>query len=172
MLVSARKHREVGRQDTRPSVVEASHWRKRIERRSIVVGLDGSDNCGRGLQWAIDHVHDSGAEVLAVHVVDQPVPSGWPPEAARELLETVREQASESLEEWTVPLRSAGINHRCVVLEGSPAEALLEFAAQEDAGAIVIGRRGLGGFARLLLGSVSYSVIQESVVPVIVIPPA
>lgn len=64
------------------------------------------------------------------------------------------------------------MKHRVLVVEGAPAEALLKVTEDERAGMIVVGRRGLGGFARLLMGSVSYRVVQESAIPVVVIPPA
>lgn len=140
--------------------------------RCILVGLDGSDNCGRGLQWAMEQARNSGGEVLAVHAVHQPVPLSWPAEAERDLLAAVHEQAMENLEKWAAPVRESGVPHRLLVIDGAPAEALLKIAADEDAAMIVVGRRGLGGFASLLLGSVSYRVIQQSPIPVVVIPPS
>ena len=147
-------------------------WRFAIETLSIVVGLDGSDDCGRGLGWAIDLARNTGGEVLAVHAVNQPVPTSWSAEARADLLATVHSQAMESLESWAAPLRGAGVPHRILVVDGAPADALLQVAADVDAAMIVVGRRGLGGFTRLLLGSVSYRVIQQSPIPVVVIPPA
>ena len=137
----------------------------------IVVGLDGSDDCGTGLQWAIEQAHHSGSEIIAAHVFYQPVPNSWPDEARQELLTAVRQQARESLDTWTEPLRSSDVDHRTIVVHGVPAEGLLQVAEDEQAGMIVVGRSGLGGLARLLLGSVSYHLVQESPIPVVVIPP-
>jgi nucleotide-binding universal stress UspA family protein len=55
------------------------------------------------------------------------------------------------------------------VLEGQPADALL--GASKDADLIVVGSRGLGGFKRLMLGSVSDQVVHHAPCPVLVVHP-
>ena len=54
-----------------------------------------------------------------------------------------------------------------LVLQGQPADVLLEQGA--DAALIVVGRRGLGGFKSLLLGSVSQQVVQHATCPVVIV---
>jgi nucleotide-binding universal stress UspA family protein len=54
------------------------------------------------------------------------------------------------------------------VVAGGPAASLLE--AAKDADVIVVGRRGLGGFGRLLLGSVSEHVVRHADTTVVVVP--
>ena len=53
------------------------------------------------------------------------------------------------------------------MLEGQPAEALL--GAATDAALIVVGSRGLGGFKRLVMGSVSDQVVHHAACPVMVV---
>jgi nucleotide-binding universal stress UspA family protein len=55
-------------------------------------------------------------------------------------------------------------------VSGLPAEAIID--AAKDADMIVVGSRGAGGFARLLMGSVSYQVAHHAHVPVLIVPPA
>ncbi len=55
------------------------------------------------------------------------------------------------------------------IIGGSPAEAIVEHAAREEAPMIVIGRRGLSGFKELLLGSVSQRVLHHAACPVTVV---
>lgn len=65
-----------------------------------------------------------------------------------------------------VEARPPSVNIRSV--SGVPAEQLLKAAA--DADMLVVGSRGAGGFARLLLGSVSSQVVRHAHCPVVVIP--
>ena len=55
------------------------------------------------------------------------------------------------------------------VLEGTPAEMIVEFVKQNDADLVVMGSRGLSGLKELFLGSVSHNVVQKSPCPVFII---
>jgi Universal stress protein family len=72
--------------------------------------------------------------------------------------------------EWCAPLRHAGRPPSCPVVEGNPATVLMETAEAQPAGLIVVGRRGMGGFDELLLGSMSQQLVQHAVRPVSVVP--
>ncbi|MGI9658014.1 MAG: universal stress protein, partial [Gaiellaceae bacterium] len=61
-----------------------------------------------------------------------------------------------------------GVDIEPVSLQGMPAPSLLEAAA--DADMLVVGSRGRGGFAALLLGSVSQQCVHEARCPVLVVP--
>jgi nucleotide-binding universal stress UspA family protein len=61
----------------------------------------------------------------------------------------------------------SGIECEGKAVQGQPAEVLLEEAG--DANLIVVGNRGHGGFASLLLGSVSHQVVQHAPCPVTVV---
>lgn len=55
------------------------------------------------------------------------------------------------------------------VLDGNPAEMIVEFVKQNDADLVVMGSRGLSGLKELFLGSVSHNVVQKSPCPVFII---
>ena len=57
------------------------------------------------------------------------------------------------------------------VMEGVPAEIIVEYAASEDADLIVMSTRGQGGIQRLLLGSTTDRVLRSAHLPVLAIPP-
>jgi len=73
-----------------------------------------------------------------------------------------------ALEEDLAPIRGEhpDVSLRAAVVHGSPAEKLIDASAHADL--IVVGSRGHGGFAGLLLGSVSEQVVRHAVCPVLV----
>jgi nucleotide-binding universal stress UspA family protein len=134
--------------------------------RPVVVGVDGSPGGEPALGLAFETAARNGAPVVAVHV-------WWakPLETLRNRGEYVParvEGAAGRLLATTVePWRAKYPDVRLVeklVHSLNPAEELIEDSA--DAGLVVVGSRGHGGFAGLLLGSVSRTVIQHAHCPV------
>ena len=86
-------------------------------------------------------------------------------DAFRDRAQRVADEAAETVAEV-----APSVECEAVVLNGQPAEALL--GASEDADLVVVGSRGLGGFKRLMLGSVSDQVVHHAVCPVLVVHPS
>lgn len=139
----------------------------------IVVGVDGSDPSNAALRWALAEGRLRGATVEAVHswevpVVFGPVAGSFPydteaiEKAGRELLDQVVDAALADLGPPEVTVERT-------LTVGGPALNLLDAAKHADL--MVIGRRGLGGFKRLMLGSVSEHVARHSPCPVVIMAP-
>lgn len=150
------------------------------ERWRLVVAVDGSEGSREALRWTARLARAMGAEVVAIHAVERPAfAGGYAPwafglsledwdEQWREWVERVRHQLSET---WCRPLRDAGVDYRPVVIEGG-AHDLLAHVRKVGGDCLVVGRRGLGGFRELLLGSFSHQLIHHSPIPVLVVPRA
>lgn len=138
----------------------------------IVVGLDGSEHSSAALAWAVRMAKGMGSEVIAVHAV-QPVMywdgSYAPPIEFDQQWRTALTNQFE--DEWCRPLREAGVRHRMVLEDGRAATVISDVADEVDADLIVVARRGRGGFAALLLGSVSHELTLHCQRPVLVISP-
>jgi len=80
--------------------------------------------------------------------------------------------ADAALDAWCAPLRKAQLQHRSVVIDGAPAEALMRVASEREAPWIVVGRRGRGGFLGMLLGSVPHALSLHATSPVVIVPTA
>lgn len=136
---------------------------------AVVVGLDGSPMSEAALGYAYDWASAHGAPLVAVHAW------GVVAEDSR-LLEHVDLEAVQQDEERLLAEQLAGwgekypdVSVRRVVVKDRPARALLEAAA--FAGLLVVGARGRGGMAGLLLGSTSQALIHRSACPVVVVRP-
>jgi nucleotide-binding universal stress UspA family protein len=141
--------------------------------RVIVVGLDGSGEAARALDWAVNVGRAQQSEVIAVHALQVPFMAYYSLEAAipAEASGPWRDGINRAFEEeWSRPLKESGIRHRTVVDEGRPSRVIADLAERLGADLVVVGRRGRGGAAELLLGSVSHELTHHCTVPVVVIP--
>ena len=132
----------------------------------IVVGIDGSPSSITTLDWAIRQAEltDAGLEVLMTW--EWPASYGW---AAVPNDYDPAHDAATFLEDTLKPVRAAhpGLSIRSSTPEGHPAPALVE--ASHDADLLVVGSRGHGEFAGMLLGSVSEHCVTNAECPVLVL---
>jgi nucleotide-binding universal stress UspA family protein len=136
----------------------------------IVVGIDGSDASVAALRWALEEARLRGLKIVAVHAHTLPHVSTT--SQALHLIETgldaYRAAGAEILERALADAEAADdVDVERRVIEGPPASALLD--AAEDAELLVVGSRGHGGFAALLLGSVSEQCAHHSPCPVVIV---
>lgn len=137
---------------------------------TIVVGIDSSEASTRALAWAVDEGRLRGATVEAVHVWQLPVfvssPFGAVPFETGDLEASARAEFDRTVDAVDATGLPEPIMRTFVT--GTPSNALVEAAA--GAALLVVGSRGRGGFAGLLLGSVSQQVTHHAPCPVVVIP--
>lgn len=139
----------------------------------VVVGVDGSPESLRAVRWAALEAARRGVSLHVVHawtgfLVSLPsvamgpapgeLPPGSSPSQPEEVLVVARRAAAEAAP--VVPVDTA-------VVTGDAATRLIE--ASRGAQLTVVGDRGLGGFAGLILGSVGHSVAAHGHSPVVVV---
>jgi nucleotide-binding universal stress UspA family protein len=138
----------------------------------ILVGIDGSANSQRALEWAAKEaaLRHTSLTVLTVHQAVRGFWGGTLHYAGDEdLVEKGRQAAQAETDKVVASLGDARPASVAVTAtQGIPAEVILNAGA--DAEMIVLGSRGGGGFARQLLGSVSGNVVQHAQVPVMILP--
>lgn len=141
----------------------------------VIVGVDGSPGSVQALRWALREAGVRGATVRAVSVwrgteVNDDMALEWAtfPSLARQE-RAAAENAMDHLEQVLVEVdREPVANVEPIIVEGDPAEVLCRMAATADL--LVVGSRGHGGFAGLLLGSVSSKCARHSRSPVVIVP--
>jgi nucleotide-binding universal stress UspA family protein len=138
--------------------------------RRIAIGVDGSESSAAALKWAIRLAKGAGSQVIAIYAVDIPVYFPEPEELPFVLDQEWRAgMKSEFEDKWCKPLNVAGVRYRAVMEDGRAATVITDVAEREKADVIVVGRRGRGGVAELLLGSTSHELVLHSKKPVLVV---
>jgi nucleotide-binding universal stress UspA family protein len=138
--------------------------------KTIVVGVDGSPGSKTALNWAADEAADHGADLVVLDVWEPTLlPSMGSGSVPQTGVADPGQRAAENLQE--VIKAELGEDPRILVRprvkQGNPAEVLIEESA--DADLLVVGTRGRGGFAGLVLGSVSQHVAAYAKCPVAVV---
>jgi nucleotide-binding universal stress UspA family protein len=138
---------------------------------TIVVGVDGSDGGAAALEFAAGEAVFRGARLRIVAAWQVPVAAygGGLAPLDPALVDTWRVLAEQVADDAlaTAKTLQPSLDGEALAVLGQPADVLLEHGA--DAALIVVGRRGLGGFRSLLLGSVSQQVVQYATCPVVVV---
>jgi nucleotide-binding universal stress UspA family protein len=129
-----------------------------------IVGLDGSAESVKAFRWALRYTQQTGGTLEVLSAWTRPTSYGLPlvvggldPE---EEGKTILEQA---IAESELPPERV----KAVAVHGSPTEALV--AESAHANLLVVGSRGRGGVAELLLGSVSTYCVHHAHCPVVVV---
>jgi nucleotide-binding universal stress UspA family protein len=130
----------------------------------IVVGVDGSEESRLALRWAFEYAQMSGAPVEVIIAWEIPPSYGWAPSYDDVDFE---KKAQETVEEIVRGVLGDDALVTCRVERGHPAPILV--VASKQAQLLVVGSRGHGAFAEMLLGSVSQHCVHHARCPVVVI---
>lgn len=141
--------------------------------RRLVVGVDGSPQASYALAWAIRMARGMGSEVIAVYAISPPayLDLGYAQMSAPVQFDAQwrAEIQKEFEQEWTKDLRESGVRFQTVIRDGRAASVVNQVAEEANADVVLVGRRGRGGVAELLLGSVSHELVLHCRRPVLVI---
>jgi len=135
--------------------------------RTVVAGIDGSDESLAAADWAAHEANLRGLPLKLVHVWEPvPEPVAQAPllgaETQQHWTERIPREAAESLR-----LRHPGVHVTVEQLSGSPREVLAD--AAQDWELLVLGSRGMSGFGGFLLGSVGHAVVAQAERPVVLV---
>ena len=134
----------------------------------IVVGVDGSEHARAALRWAIDEAKLRDATLVLVHAWHTSYVGATPLTAYALDTRLIEEEAGRLLDHAAAEASGGGLAPTLErrLVHGGAARAILDEAGHADL--VVVGARGLGGFAGLLLGSVSQQVAHHAPCPVVI----
>lgn len=140
--------------------------------RHLLVGVDRSETSRMALELAADVAAALGGSLSVLEVVEYvpPFPLGSSTAVTSEGDEQAPGRAMELLEAEVRDVRERGVGVQVIVRSGDPAVTLLDVADDVDADLVVVGTRGRGGPAELLLGSVARTVADRARRPTLVVP--
>lgn len=141
---------------------------------SIMVATDSSEAAKKAVDSAIRLAQKNNAKLYAVHVIvpgETKVTQHDPRDAEWEkhMKEYLMTQGKEATHYVVTAGKIVNVAVEPVVLEGNPADEIVNFAEKNDIELIVMGTLGKTGIERFLLGSVAENVIRHSKVPVLVV---
>ncbi|MCA1961221.1 MAG: universal stress protein [Desulfomonile sp.] len=132
---------------------------------NLLVAVDGSEAGDRAVRLGFDFQRCYGSRLEMISVAD--VPShlyGIAPEAAGEMVGTTRQY----LERVKSMPKESGFVAEYILVEGNPAQSIVETAQKHNSGLIIMGSHGRTGLKRLLMGSVTERVVGRAPCPVLV----
>jgi nucleotide-binding universal stress UspA family protein len=133
----------------------------------FVVGVDGSEHSRMALRWAVAAGDAAGVPVRAVQSWIHPRSAVLPIAPVPVSAEEMDEQTHEAIATIVTDTLGSSDSVTIDVLRGPPAGAVLQTVTPDSV--LVLGSRGLGGFAGLLLGSVSQECVEYASCPVVVV---
>ncbi|MDJ0338514.1 universal stress protein [Cryobacterium sp. PH31-O1] len=136
----------------------------------IVVGVDGSTASNAAVEFAAAEADISGQELHAIHAWQEPLVWRDTTEPDARFLQTLETSHRRILDEslLAVSRRYPALGIRASLVRGAPQSALLD--AARGAALLVVGDHGLKGVSKVLLGSVSHSIVLNIQSPMVIIP--
>jgi len=136
----------------------------------ILLATDGSLSAAEAARYAGQLARLTSAQVIVLHAYPRVPAFLGEPDFSRLIHENLAE-AERIVAPALEQLLAAGVDASAEILEGPPAEAILAVAENSRCDLIVLGTRGYGQLAGMLLGSVSHKVLANATLPVLVVRP-
>ncbi len=140
----------------------------------MLIAFDGSDQAKNAFTVAEELAKKYNAQLVVLSAIELPFPymvPRTPPADITAARDYVTEDTKKVVESLALQARTDGVDAKGEVLDkaGSPVKLIVEYAEDEGVDLIVAGTRGLGGFEKMLLGSVSSGLVSHAHCQVLVV---
>ncbi|MBP1909915.1 universal stress protein [Methanolobus bombayensis] len=144
-----------------------------VEINKIVLATDGSENVKNAIDWSIEIAKTNDAEIIALYVLPNPGVTlamrgeNW----VKGLHEHLKEEGKDAIQYVVDTGENEGVKvDRMIIEDKNPADAIVDFAKDNNADLIVMGTQGRTGLSHILLGSVAENVVRHAKRQVLVVP--
>ncbi|PLX43557.1 MAG: universal stress protein [Deltaproteobacteria bacterium] len=135
----------------------------------VLLPVDGSEHSKRAMDWAAALSAEGKGSIILLYVRPKISELLGEPFYQRALDQQL-DEAKHILDPFEELLKESQAVFETIILEGDPAKAIVKCAEVERCDLVVMGGRGLGDLAGLVLGSVTHKVLHSSKVPVLIVP--
>jgi nucleotide-binding universal stress UspA family protein len=143
----------------------------------ILVTIDSSENSIRAAKVAIDLAERTQSSLFVLHVIQIPAytevasPGMISPPMMAQYIDVAKKNAEKWVGDVVREAEASGLKVRGEIIENVPSvvQAITDYASEWKVDLIVLGTRGLSGFRKLLLGSVSNGVLSHASCSVLVV---
>lgn len=134
----------------------------------ILVAFDGSASSQKAFRAATDLGLKLNAKLIILTVVH--IPDFSPSmDEVEETIDEAEKHYQPLLRELLEYGEKNGLEIKTVMKRGHPAETIIKYASDNEIDLIIMGTRGLGGFKKMVIGSIAQRVVSYSNTPVMVI---
>jgi nucleotide-binding universal stress UspA family protein len=135
--------------------------------KKVLIAFDGSDHAVKAFTVAEELAKRYNAQLIVLSAVELPFPNmvpRIPPADITAARDYAMDDAKTKVDSLALQAKTDGVDAKGEVLDkgGSPVKVILEYAEEEGVDLIVAGTRGLGGFSKMLLGSVSSGLVSHA----------
>lgn len=142
----------------------------------ILIPTDGSESARKAILHAFELAEMSGADILGISVVETAYRGLWDDDVNARIEGVLRKEAEnaiKSLEEDFRSMQEEGLLRETVMetrlLEGNPAQVILDVMDDEEIDLVVIGSSGKHGLDRILSGGITRKVLKSAETPILVV---
>jgi len=142
--------------------------------KKIIIATDGSSHAQEAVAFGLELASEQEAEVTFVHVLppDEFFVAGRLGPAIPIQHREPMDESEAALNEAGEAAEKAGVSYKLERISGTPVEAIIALADEQDADLIVTGSHGRGAIGSTLLGSVSTELVKRAKRPVLVVKTA
>lgn len=135
----------------------------------LLLAVDGSEHALNAARLAADLANAMASKTLRIVVAYDPIPSYLGEPDMQSAINARLSESQEILRKATEAVGKTSAEIRTELIEGNPAEAIIEVAKTRGSDVIVMGSRGLGRLTGLVLGSTSQKVVSHAPCPVLIV---
>jgi nucleotide-binding universal stress UspA family protein len=135
----------------------------------ILLAVDGSDHAAHAAKVAAELAQCMKSTELRIVVVYDPIPPYLGEPNLQAAIDARLDDAQDVLQKAVAVIDNSQIDVHTELIEGNAAEAIIEVAKTRNSDVIVMGSRGLGRLAGLVLGSTSQKVVGHAPCPVLIV---